>query len=152
MKTWSEAEVELLKENYNKVSNEELCKLIPNKSFIGIYKKARALGIRKDPQIEYLNRSIVRKRDKGSNWKGGKGKTTKGYVQILCPEHERANARGYVLEHIYVFEKESGIKVPPNCCVHHINGDRTDNRIENLCMMTHSGHSIYHNKTRRNKE
>lgn len=151
MKTWTEAEVKILKENYNKVSNEVLCSLIPDKSFLGIYKKARKLGFKKSPEIEKLNRSLVRKGDKGSNWKGGRRMTTKGYVSILMPEHERADRCGYVLEHIYVFEKESGIKVPPNCCVHHLNGNKTDNRIENLCLMTHKAHTAYHNR-RRNHE
>ena len=148
MKTWSEAEVEILKENYNKVSNEELCKLIPNKSFLGIYKKARTLGMRKDPDIEHMNRSIVRKGEKCCSWKGGRKVNNSGYVQVLCPEHERADRNGYVMEHILIFERESGIKIPKNCCVHHINGNRKDNRIQNLCMMTRSAHSIYHNKKR----
>lgn len=50
MKTWTEAEVKILKENYNKVSNEVLCSLIPDKSFLGIYKKARKLGFKKVPK------------------------------------------------------------------------------------------------------
>lgn len=151
MKTWTEAEVEILKENYNKVPNEVLCSLIPNKSFIGIYKKARKLGFRKSPEMERLNRSLVRKGEKGSNWKGGKKITSKGYVALLIPGHERADKCGYVLEHVYVFEKETGIKIPPNCCVHHLNGNKTDNRIENLCLMSHVGHTIYHNRRRKHE-
>jgi len=148
MKTWTPEEVELLKENYNKASNEELSRLIPQKTRLGIYKKAYKLGLRKSPEIEWLNRSCVRRGEKGANWKGGVSTSTKGYRMIHCHEHERADARGYVMEHIVIFERETGIKIPTNCCVHHINGNKQDNRIENLCMMTHSAHTAYHNRER----
>ena len=97
---WSAEEVAVLKENYSKISNEELCSLIPNKSFLGIYKKARKMGLKKTRENKHLNRSLARKGEKGANWKGGKRRTNKGYVQVLCPEHERADKSGYVMEHI----------------------------------------------------
>ena len=52
------------------------------------------------------------------------GKTTKGYTTVYMPDHHRADKRGFVLEHILIFEKETGIKIPDGCCIHHINGDR----------------------------
>lgn len=151
MKTWTPEEVEILKENYNKVSNEELSRLLPNKSALGIYKKAYKLGIRKLPEIEFLNRSTSRKGEKGSNWKGGVQYSSKGYRMIYRPGYEGADSRGYVMEHIYIFENATGIKVPPNCCIHHLNGNKQDNRIENLCMMTHSAHTAFHNRERGKK-
>jgi hypothetical protein len=72
-------------------------------------------------------------------------KTSKGYNLIFQPDHNRADTRGYVLEHIIVFEQETGISVPEGCCIHHLNGIKDDNRIENLCMMTHSAHTSMHN-------
>ena len=53
------------------------------------------------------------------------------------------------MEHILIFEKETGVKVPNNCCIHHLNGIKTDNRIENLCMMLHSAHTTFHNTGRK---
>lgn len=60
------------------------------------------------------------------------------------PNHKRADSSGYVMEHIVVYEKESGIEIPDGCCIHHLNGIKNDNRIENLCMMTNSAHTVFH--------
>lgn len=152
MKRWTQEEIEILKTNYNKVSNDALMELLPQKTFLGIYKKAYSLGMRKTKEIEFLNRSIVRKGSKASNWKGGKAKTTMGYQAVLMPEHHRADKNGYVLEHILVFEQETGIEVPSNCCIHHLNGIKDDNRIENLCMMTHASHTVFHHKNSKRSE
>ena len=136
-------------ENYNKLSNIDLYKLFPNKTPLAIYKKAYSMGLRKNQEIQFINRSNAHKREKASNWKGGVRITKAGYKQILMPEHKRADRSGYVMEHIVIFEKESGIEIPDGCCVHHINGIKNDNRIENLCMMTNSGHTIHHHKGRK---
>ena len=118
--------------------------LLPNKSLNSICKKARKLGIKKAKEIEFLNRSEARKRDKASNWKGGTRKTAGGYRQLLMPEHPRSDKSGYVMEHIVVWEQETGMILPPGFCIHHLNGDKTDNRIENLCVMLHKAHTVYH--------
>ena len=146
MKTWTEEETAVLIQNYNKVSNTELRKLIPDKSKQGIYKKAYKIGIRKAPEIEFINRSEARRGEKSSTWNGGKRKTKQGYIQLLKPAHPRADKAGYVMEHIAVWEDSTGFQVPPGCCIHHLNGDKADNRIENLCLMSMSAHTVYHHK------
>jgi hypothetical protein len=144
VKTWTREETNILVANYNKVTNTELQKLIPNKSPQGIYKKAYKMGLRKSSDIEFLNRSEVRKGEKASNWNGGVRTTQAGYRQILCPDHPRADSNGYVMEHILVWERATGVPVPKSCCVHHLNGNKTDNRIENLCLMQHTAHTVFH--------
>lgn len=72
-----------------------------------------------------------RRGNKRYNWKGGRSMDS-GYVRFLMPEHHRANKRGYVYEHLIVMEQHLGRRLIAKENVHHKNGDRSDNRIENL--------------------
>jgi hypothetical protein len=65
-------------------------------------------------------------------WKGGLYKTTDGYCRVLVSGHPRADVRGYVFEHILVMQNHLGRVVEPYETVHHKNGIKGDNRIENL--------------------
>lgn len=69
--------------------------------------------------------------EKNYNWKGGKI-CRRGYILILNREHPFATSQKYVLEHRLVMEKKIGRYLHPWEVVHHRNGDKKDNRIENL--------------------
>lgn len=82
---------------------------------------------------------------KGHNRKALGGKTrSHGYVLVMAKDHPRANPRGYVREHILVAERTLGRRVGRNEDVHHINGDRADNRPENLEVLSHREHMARH--------
>ena len=66
------------------------------------------------------------------NWKGGKTTTANGYVYVYTPEHPNSNMRGYVMEHRLVMEDKLGRFLTQKENVHHINGIRDDNRLDNL--------------------
>lgn len=74
-------------------------------------------------------------------WKGGRKLGHSGYVSVLVGKgHPMAKAgTGYALEHRFVMSEAIGRPLRTNEEVHHINGDRGDNRLENL-QLRQKGH------------
>ena len=63
---------------------------------------------------------------------GSKFVSANGYVRIHMPGHPNANCDGYVLEHRLVMERMLGRHLDAGESVHHMNGQRDDNRPSNL--------------------
>lgn len=76
---------------------------------------------------------------------------THGYRMVYKPDHPNADCVGYVREHRLVMEGIIGRTLNPDEDVHHINGIRTDNRPENLMLLTKSEHMSLHMKERQEK-
>lgn len=149
---WTVSEIEILKNNYFTATADELEALFPNRCINSIRKKARSMGFHVPKDIEFRNRSTAKSGGNAYNWIGGRKITPKGYVQVLVKGHPRADLNGYVFEHIVVWENCTGIPVQKGFVVHHLDGNKQNNDISNLCLMTFGGHSTYHNKNRRVKK
>ena len=79
-------------------------------------------------------------------WKGGRIKK-EGYIMINNRSHPQAQ-NGYVFEHRLIMENHLGRYLESGEVVHHINGIKNDNRIENLKVMNNIEHLIFHRKLR----
>lgn len=71
--------------------------------------------------------------EKHPKFKTGKSVTKGGYIVLNCPpNYPGLHTRKKHLEHIVVMEQHLGRVLLPNENIHHKNGTRSDNRLENL--------------------
>lgn len=75
---------------------------------------------------------------------GHKKVRSDGYVAVYFPDHPKSSKDGYVMEHDLVMECLIGRYLRDDEVVHHINFRRSDNRKENLKLMTFKEHAGYH--------
>lgn len=80
--------------------------------------------------------------DKAPGWRGGII-YKRGYVFIYSPEHPH-NDDKYVKRSRLAMEKKLGRFLETSEVIHHINGIKDDDRIENLFLTTRSEHSHIH--------
>jgi len=75
---------------------------------------------------------------KGKQYHIGKSGSHKGYKFI------RVDGKDYG-EHILVYLKSNNLnRIPKGLCIHHLNGNKLDNRPENLVMLDRKTHTSLH--------
>lgn len=84
-------------------------------------------------------------------WKGGKHTDNKGYVVVTVSKNDpyysmTGHARGYAREHRLIMARHLGRALKPTEHVHHLNGIKDDNRIENLFISKNGEHIKEHHK------
>lgn len=87
----------------------------------------------------------------GLNGYGHTKKHNRGYVICYVPRHPNAHADGYVMLHTVLMEIHIGRYLNADEVVHHINGIRDDNSIQNLELMNKHDHQSMH-LTKRHRE
>jgi predicted DNA-binding protein YlxM (UPF0122 family) len=84
----------------------------------------------------------------GLNGYGHTKKHNRGYVLAYVPKHPKAHSDGYAMLHTVLYEQSIGRYLNDNEVVHHINHDRSDNRLENLMLMDKHEHFSMHMRER----
>lgn len=78
------------------------------------------------------------------NYKGGFYYDKSGYKKVRDVGNPDADSDGFIFEHRLVVARHIGRRLSRDEIVHHINEDKTDNRIENLQILSRSEHLSLH--------
>lgn len=102
----------------------------------GTEREAAAYNIRRTRSCGCANAERLRKQNSGGGskhpaWKGGRSQKKSGYVTVYVG-NRGDGASPHKYEHHLVMEQHLGRELFPDETVHHKNGIRNDNRIENL--------------------
>lgn len=84
-------------------------------------------------------------------WNGGRIiSTSTGYAKIKVGRgHPLADSNGYAYEHLLVWVAAGNPRPTRGTVLHHRNGNKTDNRLENLELLSVSAHHRHHVATMR---
>lgn len=102
---------------------------------------------RKD-KAKYCSIKCFYESNKGKNnssWNGGRFINKNGYVMIYSPNHPDSIKNGYILEHRLIVSKGLDRRLESWEVIHHKNGIKSDNRINNLELVTQPRNLMYKN-------
>ena len=80
-------------------------------------------------------------------WNGGRIRDNCGYILMYSPNHPNKNKRNCVQKHRLIMERHLGRYLKKSEVVHHIDGNRENNNINNLKLFPNiKSHRIFHCK------
>jgi hypothetical protein len=127
---WTDERIDWLRRQHESGRSQQSIAQEIGFSQTAVGRKLRDLGI--------LQPTARAKGQENGSWKGGRIVDGSGYTRVLVSEGPdlalagRTISGGYVLEHRLVMARALGRPLTRRESVHHINGDRADNRLENL--------------------
>jgi hypothetical protein len=130
------------------INHETIRRYLKNFNLLRTQSEARKIGInhhKKD--CNCLSCRCKKGLTRGKNnpfFKGYKTKNKEGYIFLYLPNHP-SRINNYIAEHRIVMEKYLNRYLKPTEIIHHKNGIKDDNRIENLCLCkSRKEHHKYH--------
>lgn len=134
---WTEAKVDKMVRAYESglTLSETARYMCTNNGVLRKYLRRRGVRIR--PHIEATPRAA-----RHYFWKGGESAKVGKYVYLHRPNHPNATASGRVLEHRLVVEAHVGRYLTRLEVVHHKDGDRSNNHIDNLQLFASNGEHL----------
>jgi len=101
----------------------------------------------------YKRRGAKRKGGNNVKWNGGQ-RVTAGYIYLLRPDHPMAAKSGYVKRANLVWEEATG-HYPDwknkRELLHHIDGDKRNDNIGNLQLMSSADHTSLHSSSEQHR-
>lgn len=78
-------------------------------------------------------------------WNGGRLRTVHGYVKLrVGRSHPLADPNGYAYEHLVIWVSAGNPRPGPGMILHHKDGNKTDNRLQNLELLSRTEHAKQH--------
>lgn len=138
----------------NKISNgkeKRICFICGKQFNTTVTEINRGGGLTCSRECYFKRFKMIVKKGKESPYYKEKIKAN-GYLKIHAPNHKRADNKGLVFEHIIKIEEHIGRNLLENEVVHHLDENKTNNKIENLLLMYGSEHiKLHHFLRRQNK-
>jgi hypothetical protein len=89
---------------------------------------------------------------KHPRWNPGRIVSSHGYVKVrVGKDHPLADSKSYAYEHLVVWAAAGRPLPGPDETIHHVSGDRLDNRLSNLQVISRAAHSRLHAMQRRRR-
>ena len=144
-------DIAMLLDLYVKGHTQEEVAEIMNTTRKVVFNAMKKHGIKTRPKIKRNQFGA-----NNANWKNGRTTSADGYIYIKSPGHPRASKCGdYVAEHVLVMEKHLGRYLiyhgpghPLSEIVHHIDGNKANNKLCNLQLCSFTEHMQTHGRLR----